>query len=98
MGCGDAEDDEPLSSSGPTPCAVYCGLMARNCTHAALQYADLDACLTTCATFAPGSTTYTDRADTLSCRMAFAATANKRSHRLGFCRNAGPTGGNACGP
>jgi hypothetical protein len=96
--CGGTDGATNVAPSGPTPCDVYCGLMAINCTRGFIQYADNDDCLTQCQGFALSANPNVWTGDTLQCRMVYALSAEQPERKQAFCSNAGPTGGDNCLP
>ncbi len=82
----------------PTPtCASYCDTITANCTDANAQYADHDACMAYCQTWASleaGTAADTD-VNTIGCRTYHAGVAADDPGL--HCDHAGPSGGGVCG-
>lgn len=79
-------------------CTSYCSTVMANCTvaNSQAQYNDVNTCMATCATFAPGTLADTS-GDTLGCRL-YHAGAPAASMPAVHCEHAGPLGGDQCIP
>lgn len=98
-GCGngnktsiDAAIDATIDMAPPAvDCPTYCADIQRNCTGANAQYASMDHCSATCASFAVGASKVTDSAgNTLGCRINYAVAASMMAATQ--CPRAGPAG------
>jgi hypothetical protein len=94
-GCG-GHDHQPIDAAPDSPpaldCTTYCGEIQANCTGANAQYPDM-ACLTTCASFAVGTSKVTDTSgNTLGCRIHYAVDASNATAAAADCAYAGPAG------
>jgi len=73
-------------------CAGYCAEIQANCTGENAQYPDLAHCMSTCASFAVGTSTIDDPSgNTLGCRIHYAGTP-ARTAPATHCVHAGPGG------
>lgn len=98
-GCGggnkasiDAAVDTAIDTAPPAlDCTGYCSEIQKNCTDANAQYANLDQCTHTCASFVVGTSTVNDTAgNTLGCRIHYAVAASTMPAT--HCPQAGPAG------
>jgi len=92
----DAPPDSPLDAPPDAPptldCPTYCAEIGANCAGTNSQYADDEACLHACETFAVGTSTVTDMSgNTLGCRIYHAGAPSKMSPEA-ECPRAGPAG------
>jgi len=92
----DAPPDSPLDAPPDAPpsldCPTYCAEINANCKGTNAQYADDEACLHACGTFAVGTSTVTDMSgNTLGCRIYHAGAPSKTSPEA-ECPRAGPAG------
>jgi hypothetical protein len=78
-------------SSAGLDCTTYCTEVMTNCTGANAQYADMGACMGTCAGFPKGALADTS-GDTLGCRI-YHGGAPAMGDPTMHCPHAGPTGG-----
>jgi len=83
-----------IDAGTPATCAAYCASIQANCTGNGAQYSNLDACLGSCAGFAPGAIGM-QAGNNLECRAyhARAAVGDPTTH----CSHAGPAGDGVCG-
>lgn len=88
----DAAIDTPIDMAPlALDCTAYCSEIQKDCTEANAQYASLDQCTHTCASFAVGTSTVNDTAgNTLGCRIHSAASASTMP--ANHCPQAGPAG------
>jgi len=99
VGCGDsnAAVDAAVPIDAPPDavaldCAGYCAEIQANCTGDNAQYPDLAHCMSTCGSFAVGTSTIDDLSgNTLGCRIHYAGTP-ARAAPATHCVHAGPGG------
>lgn len=87
------------ASGGATlTCDSYCDQIQANCAGATAQYPSREACMATCATFAPGELGDMN-GNTLACRIYHSGTP-ARNDPATHCAHGGPEGADAthCGP
>jgi hypothetical protein len=98
-GCGggnkvsvDAALDTPIDMAPlALDCTAYCSEIQKHCADANAQYANLDQCTHTCASFVVGTSSVNDTAgNTLGCRINHAAAASTMA--AVECPRAGPAG------
>ncbi|MFT5430903.1 MAG: hypothetical protein ACI9OJ_001582, partial [Myxococcota bacterium] len=82
-------------------CTEYCTAVTANCTDGNAQYADMDACMAYCGTWAqlPVGTAADTSGNTVGCRTYHAGVAGTDGDTSAavHCAHAGPTGGDVCG-
>ena len=77
------------------PCDGYCELALRNCTGVNMLYADLPACMASCAMFPATGNGGDTSGDTVQCRIYHAGTPASENPAM-HCPHAGPTGAGIC--
>ena len=111
MGTFDLAEDEPVLDgagsviapaftvlSNDPSCQAYCAQITLSCVDDDAQYADEQACLDYCETWAqmPVGTLADTDVNTIGCRLYHAGLAGE-SNPAAHCQHAGPSGGDVCG-
>jgi hypothetical protein len=93
FGCSEVKAP-PLQIDAPTAvtldCTTYCNELERNCTGLNAQYPDIEHCIATCASVAPGALSDTF-GNTLGCRIYHAGAPAKATPTI-HCIHGGPAG------